>query len=149
MLTARGALGTLEIESQPILLAEVDNTDEKPAFQFAVKASGKHLMAGPVERGSKGCILRIRVRNIGRGPAFNVKPQVAIRDALNNFVPTTTPLFVQGLRPGDSAVFLIQNDSPTAVVTTIASATMGSVTNPGEDTPVTVYLSSAFPMPLG
>lgn len=148
-MTALGALGTLKVESEPILLAEVDQSDERPTFEFSIRAIDKRLVPGPTATGSKGCTLRIRVRNIGRGPAFNVKPNVEIRSVLGDFEPMVQPFFIQGLPPGSSAVLLMQNDSPTSVNATITDTTMGSVASPGKDVSVTVHLSSVFPMPMG
>jgi hypothetical protein len=91
----------------------------------------------------------VRIRNKGRRPAFNIKANMLIKDAMSNFAEMSQPFFIQGLLPNESAVVLIQNDSPTALVATVADATVGSVSKLGQDVATPIYLSSAFPMPIG
>jgi hypothetical protein len=44
--TSRIAAETLKIETEPTLLAEVDITEEKQVFEFAVRAAGDRLIVG-------------------------------------------------------------------------------------------------------
>jgi hypothetical protein len=149
--TAKSAIEALRLESEPMLLADVDVTDEEPQVGFSVEARNGELVQGSWLTDTSGLphtSLRIRIRNVGRRPAYNIMARILLSSPESEFFPLGVPFYIQALLPNEHSILLIQNRAPSGLLATVNGGTQGSISEPGTDVDARIYRSNAFPMPF-
>lgn len=152
--TARAALDTLALEREPILLAEIDDAkfDLQAPPQLAVQINLRDdnaLLIAPLMEPSEIGLLRIKIRNVGRGAALNAKVPLLIKNEERG-QSTILPCYIQGLESSEVYRVWIQNRTLTEVLSLTANeATADSSTTPGvHDAAIRLYVSTAMPFSI-
>jgi hypothetical protein len=149
-LTASSAMETLRIQTEPSVLAGVDEDDGKaPYLAWAIRVIGDRMMPSPAFGEFDGCRGRIRISNVGQRPIINLRAIIEIRDVGQHYETTSQLFFVQGLLPGEHRTVEFRNEVPTALAFSVLAATADSSSKPGQPGPVNVYASEALPMYVG